>query len=121
MEKVKILYLIYSLNAGGIESLCMNILDNIDLTRFQIDFVVVKDKDTEQFYDAKVKSYGMKIFAVGDLRHGTACKYLSTRKDIYNLIKKEKYDVVHIHCGHWDKFPDAISAKLCSVKKIIIH
>lgn len=45
MEKVKILYLIYSLNAGGIESLCMNILDNIDLTRFQIDFVVVKDKD----------------------------------------------------------------------------
>lgn len=121
MEKVKILYLIYSLNAGGIESLCMNILDNIDLTRFQIDFVVVKDKDTEQFYDAKVKSYGMKIFAVGDLRHGTACKYLSTRKDIYNLIKREKYDVVHIHCGHWDKFPDAISAKLCGVKKIIIH
>ena len=121
MEKVKILYLIYSLNAGGIESLCMNILDNIDLTRFQIDFVVVKDKDTEQFYDAKVKSYGMKIFAVGDLRHGTACKYLSTRKDIYNIIKKEKYDVVHIHCGHWDKFPDAISAKLCGVKKIIIH
>lgn len=121
MEKAKILYLIYSLNAGGIESLCMNILDDIDLTRFQIDFAVVKEKNTEQFYDAKVKSYGMKIFAVGDLRHGTAHKYLSTRKDIYNLIKKEKYDVVHIHCGHWDKFPDAISAKLCGVNKIIIH
>ena len=121
MKKAKILYLIYSLNAGGIESLCMNILDNIDLTRFQIDFAVVKEKNTEQFYDAKVKSYGMKIFAVGDLRHGTAHKYLSTRKDIYNLIKKEKYDVVHIHCGHWDKFPDAISAKLCGVNKIIIH
>ncbi|MSU82544.1 glycosyltransferase family 1 protein [Anaerobutyricum soehngenii] len=121
MEKTKILYLIYSLNAGGIESLCMNILDNIDLTRFQIDFAVVKEKNTEQFYDVKVKSYGMKIFAVGDLRHGTAHKYLSTRKDIYNLIKKEKYDVVHIHCGHWDKFPDAISAKLCGVNKIIIH
>lgn len=121
MGKTKILYLIYSLNAGGIESLCMNILGNIDLNKFQMDFAVVKEKNTKQFYDEKVESYGMKIYAVGDLNHGVAKKYISTRRDIFELIKKGHYDVVHIHCGHWDKFPDAISAKLCGVKTIIIH
>ena len=120
-KKTRILYLIYALNAGGIESFCINILNKIDLTKFDIDFVVIKDPETAQFYDQTVINKGMKIIAVGDLHHGSMYKYISTRRDIWRLIKTGRYDVVHIHSGHIDKFPDAIAAKICGIKTIIFH
>ena len=54
MKKIKVLYLTYSLNAGGIEALCVNIIKRINKEKFQIDFVTVKEKNQKQFYDDNV-------------------------------------------------------------------
>ena len=121
MKKIKVLYLTYSLNAGGIEALCVNIIKRINKDKFQIDFVTVKAKNQKQFYDDIVRQCGSKIYAVGDVGKGPIRKYFTTRRDIRYIIKNGEYDVVHVHWGHFDRIPDEFAAKLYGVKKIIIH
>ena len=40
MEKIKILMVIGSVNMGGAQAFLLNLLRNMDLTRYQVDFVV---------------------------------------------------------------------------------
>lgn len=92
---IKILYLIWRLEAGGIETICINILKNIDLNKFHIDFVLCMENENKNIYEDLVRSYGSKIYRlthVDDLK--TKKIYL---KELNKILKDNKYDVVHAH------------------------
>ncbi len=117
----RVLHIIYSLNAGGIETFIVNILKNIDIEQVKFDFLVIREKGTEQFYDSEVLKYGSRIIEVGGTNKNKVTKYLKSRRDIYTYLKKTDYKIVHIHSGQIDKLPDAIVAKLLHIPTIIMH
>lgn len=118
---IKVLYIIYTLQTGGIESLGMNIFRSIDRSKFHFDFLVIKEPGTKQFFDDEVIALGGRIIPVGDLNASKINKYLSCEKGIYQAIKNGNYDVVHINSGHIHTLPEVISAKKLGVKNVIVH
>ena len=117
----RILYIIYTLQAGGIESLGMNIFRNIDKSKYHFDFLVIKDKNEKQFFDDEVIALGGNIIAVGDVSAHKIKKYVSYERDIRNVIKNGNYDVVHINSGHIHTLLELYFAHKSGVKNIIVH
>ena len=115
MKKIKVLEVIAELDRGGAETLLINILSNIDLNQFQIDFLCYGDKFFD--YEKTIKKYHSNIFRlypptrVGMKRH---------IKEVKVFLKSNHYDVVHVHnlfnCG-----PVLFAAYLAKVRVRIAH
>lgn len=117
----RILYIIYTLQAGGIESLGMNIFRNIDREKYHFDFIVIKDKDEKQFFDDEVYELGGTIIPVGNMKAGKLRKYLSYEKGIHDVIKNGNYDVIHINSGHIHTLPELYFAYKSPTRNVIVH
>lgn len=114
-SKIKVLEVIAELERGGAETLLVNILSNIDLKKFQINFLCYGDKQFD--YEKVIKKYNSQIFRlyppyqIGMKRH---------IKEVKEFLQKEHYDVVHVHnlfnCG-----PVLFAAYLAKVKIRIAH
>ena len=120
-KPLRIMHIIYGLDAGGIETMVINIFKNIDRNKVSFDFLVTCNSSVEQFYDKKVKELGGRIFKVGDSTNNKILRYFKNRLGIYKCIKNNKYDIVHIQNGQIDKLIDVICCKLLGVKNIIVH
>ena len=79
MEKIKVLHIVPNMQAGGLETLLMNIMRNIDRDKIQFDFLVhYKER---KFYDDEIGQLG-----------GTIYRF-SVREDSgLDLITKYKWD-----------------------------
>ncbi|MDQ1143765.1 glycosyltransferase involved in cell wall biosynthesis [Bacillus sp. SORGH_AS 510] len=119
--KKRVLYIIYTLNAGGIETLGVNIFKNLNKERFEVDFLVMKVPEKEQFYDKEILRMGGRIIPVGNCRSNKIIKYFTYEMDIFRTIKNGNYDVVHINSGDVHSLPELMSAKLCGIKNILVH
>lgn len=111
--KNRVLHIMGALNAGGQETLIMNIYRKINEKDFQFDFSVVsKDKG---IYEKEIENRGGNIYHIissGEDR----IKYF---KQMYNLLKK--YDIIHIHTSSAKVIFLVWLAKLAKCKKIIVH
>ena len=115
MKKIKVLEVIAELDRGGAETLLVNILNHIDLNKFQVDFLCYGNKKFD--YEKEIKKFNCKIFRllppyqIGMKNH---------IKEVAKFLKKEQYDVVHVHnlfnCG-----PVLFAAYLAKVKVRIAH
>ena len=121
MREIKVLEVVYSLNAGGIETFIVNLLRNMPKEKICVDLAVIKREGEEQFYDEEIKKLGIKIYSLGDFSKGKVYKYYTVRRDLYRLYKKNQYDLVHIHSGQVDKLADMLLAKRAKVPSIIVH
>ena len=119
---MRVLELVYSLGAGGIESFLVNFLEKLppghNLT---IDVGVIRPQDAVQFYDNRVLAAGARIVPVGDFDHGKLHKYISCRKQFKELFQLGHYDIIHIHSGQIDKLLDVINAAHFSKAKVYVH
>lgn len=90
---VKVLHLIWRLDKGGIESFCLGLLDYIDNNTISFDFVVCGDKIGEN--EQLVRELGCSVYHLPLIQGKRGKKaYL---KELYCLLKEEKYDIVHSH------------------------
>ncbi len=121
MREIKVLEVVYSLNAGGIETFIVNLLKNMPREKIHVDLAVIKREGEEQFYDKEIKKLGIQIHTLGDFSKGKVYKYYTVRRDLYRLYKKNRYDLVHIHSGQVDKLADMLLAKKAKVPSIIVH
>lgn len=55
-EPIRVLHIVPNMQAGGLETLIMNIYRNIDRTKVQFDFLV--HYTGNYFYDDEIRSYG---------------------------------------------------------------
>lgn len=99
---------------GGITSVIMNYYENIDLTLFHMNFVVNEEIDID--YKAYMDEKGAEIFIFN--RNRNPIKYMFS---LYQIIKNEKYDVVHIHGNSATMLVDILPAIAANVKNRIVH
>lgn len=111
--KKKILFVVMSIEIGGIETFLMNILKNINHEKYQIDFLLWDQK--EGFYESAAKKYGANIYKI-KISHSLG-KDIKTIMDFFN---NNKYDIVHIN-SHFYSACFAYAASRCKIKKIITH
>lgn len=118
-EKVRILHITEMLSAAGIESFIMNIYRRIDREKVQFDFLVLRDQ--KEFYDEEIKELGGKKYCVISNKKNTLIRIMDESKKIEEFLKKNKYDIVHIHYTTPLRAPYLLALKKAGVKTRIYH
>ncbi len=91
-KKKYIAQFVGSMNCGGTETMLMNILRHIDSNKYEFTFIEnVKGKS---WYTDEIISLGHKVVKISpfSLRH-----YFKYKRELKNILKEKKYDVVHSH------------------------
>jgi glycosyltransferase involved in cell wall biosynthesis len=96
MTTIKVLQCVYSMNRGGVEAWLMHVLRKMDLTRYQIDFVVFSGQPGD--FDDEIKSLGSRLFSCPSPSHPFS--HARTFRSI--LRQYGPYDVVHSHASIWN-------------------
>lgn len=112
---MKILYFIRALNIGGAETFIYNTLENIS-EEYHIDFVLQSYDSTNINLIELCKKRNSKIFYIIPFYKN----YIKSIKQLYEILKKEKYDLIHIHANALINIVPVIAAKLVGTK-IAIH
>lgn len=90
---IRILHVVPNMQAGGLETLIMNLYRNIDRRKFQFDFLVHYKK--ECFYDKEIECLGGKIYRFSLREDNNIFKY---KKELDNFFKQHKeYKIIHCH------------------------
>jgi glycosyltransferase involved in cell wall biosynthesis len=96
MEKtVRILNVTTVLRAAGIESFIMNMYRNIDRTKVQFDFMVMRDE--KEFYDDEIAALGGRKATISVTGKNTFIRIIKESRELYKFLKKNPYSIVHIH------------------------
>lgn len=112
--KIKVLYVIGSLNIGGSENVVMNYCRYIDKKKFQIDFLIF-DQEIGGF-ELEARNLGSTILRIPHPKKG----YVQYYKNLKKIFKEQNYDVVHSHT----LFNNGIVMKAaadCNIKVRISH
>ena len=99
----------------GIGMVILNYASNIDHSDMDVDFVVInhlEDKMRSQIEGINGKIYELKE------RNKYPWKYI---KNLSEIIKVGKYDIVHIHCNSCTAAVDLLGAKLGGAKLLCPH
>ncbi len=120
----KICIINHGLASGGTDAFVVNILKNIDRTKFSVDLFLAVDSNSEpQFREAEAMQYldelSGNIYKIGDL--GTASEKIKYIKNIYDAFKKHgPYDVVHSNMDLFNGINLTV-AKFAGIKNRISH
>lgn len=99
---------------GGISTVIINYYRNIDIRQFNIDFVINREIDSD--YEDYILEKGANIFILN--RNNNPIKYMVL---LYRILKKKKYDIVHIHGNSATMLIDTLPAVMSKVKCRIVH
>ncbi len=101
--------------SGGIESFLFNVLSNMDLTGLKVDIVVPELR--QSVFTEKTKALGVDIIELSgsqrDLRHNYRL--------FAELLKKRRYDVLHLNAFQALSFVYGKIARKHGVKRLIAH
>lgn len=89
MDKIKILVVTATMNAGGLENQLMHLLRNADKETFQIDF---SSKLADSYYRKEIESLGAKYYVLPEMNRKNIFSYFLS---MIRIMKDGKYDVVH--------------------------
>lgn len=89
MEKIKVLVVAATMNAGGLENQLMHLLRNADKELFQIDF---SSKVADSYYRKEIEDLGAKYHVLPEMNKSNIFSYFRT---MVKIMKNGKYDVVH--------------------------
>ena len=96
-KNLKVLHIVGGMDPGGTETMLMNLYREVH-NKIQFDFISYYEN--EAYYDKEIEQLGGKIIRL-DSPHKVG--QIQTIKNLYNLIKSQKYDIVHAHtlfnCG----------------------
>lgn len=89
MQKIRVLHLELDEHLGGIESFLYNLYSEIDRKIVDFDFIT---RTSNPAKGSELSELGAKIYKISSYRY--PFRYM---KDLNSVIKKGKYDVIHIH------------------------
>lgn len=111
---MKILHIQLDYAQGGIESFIYNVYSRINRKEFCFDFIEYGLNRRD--YDKKYEELGGKIYNIPDRRNHP----IKSKKELKKIIKKNNYDVIHIHKNSLCDM-SSINACLSINVPIIIH
>lgn len=109
---IKIAYLINSVHFGGPGNVLRNIVNNIDIKKYDVTIIILFAQRNDEEIIAEFENEGVRI-----IRLNFECKIeymLYGQKRLNELIGQYKFDIVHSH--GW--CPDILNSKSKSKKKI---
>ena len=112
---VRVLQISGNMNMGGQETFIMNVYRNVDRSKIQFDFVVHSKE--RGYYDDEIEKLGGRIYRITPMTKNI----FKHCKELKNVIKKGKYEIVHRHTSSSIVFIDLLIEKICGVKKRIVH
>ncbi|MGV3026957.1 glycosyltransferase family 4 protein [Clostridium thermobutyricum] len=89
---MKVLYVINSLNIGGAEKMCVDLIKKSKSKGITIDIYLLNNEDT--FLKKELEDLNINIFNCGTSR------YKSIRHIIWLIKSSKKYDVIHSHLSY---------------------
>lgn len=116
MSKIKILYIVTRLTAGGAQEIALSIASELDKNTFDITFI----SGPQDFNIEIMRRRGIKIGIIPDLiRETNPIKDLMALMRLYLFIKKNRFDIVHTHTSKAGIL-GRLAAKLAGIR-IIFH
>jgi len=96
-KKIRILHILPSLQCGGTETWLLHLMETIDRSRYQLDFLIRAPEHC--FYEDRFRQLGANIYRVPGKVNGRRrpLRYLYGIRR--TLIKTGPYDVIHCHDG----------------------
>lgn len=111
---IKVLNIVSALDCGGVENFLYNYYSKMDNNEIKFDFIV-HEKDVGML-ETKFIEIGANVYHVTPKKQS----FLKNIKEINQIIKQGKYDIVHCHQG-FSSFSSLACAKLNGVKVRIVH
>lgn len=93
IEPIRILQIVPNMQAGGLETLIMNIYRNIDRKKVQFDFLVHYNE--RKHYDDEIEELGGKIYRFSLRDNNNIIKYKRELNNFFN--QHSEYKVIHCH------------------------
>ena len=119
-KPIRVLHYIKHLESGGGETFLYNIYKNIDRDKVQFDFLV--NESNEEKLDKKIEALGgKKIVLIKKEPKFIPLKILMAGKALKELLKKEDYGILHIHCSNGQGLLYANIARKAGVPVRITH
>lgn len=121
---IEVIHSVSIMNRAGQETLLMNIMRNIDLTKVHFSFLCSVDGEGD--YDEEIRRLGGNIYDLGQCCLHRV-KYLNYLGDIYVIYRffslhRCQFQIFQIHNYHsFNAFLQVLGAKLARVPKIIVH
>lgn len=113
-SKKRILHINNNTNFGGQQQVFMNILKNVDRTKYDIDLAVYQ---SDGKLSEEIKKYNCSIFTIPSIQKHLWRHYFTLKK----IIKEGNYDIVHQHASDSGILINLIIAKRLRIKNIILH
>ena len=97
-KKIKILYFVDRMLKGGIQSLVLEIVNNIDKKCFQIDFLLLDD-GKEYDLERTLRKLGCNVYKLKGVWINTPFDYIKYYRSMNQFFKTtgNDYDIVHMH------------------------
>lgn len=113
-KKIKICHVIGDFVNGGVESIIYNYFTHMDLSKFEIHIIAHGIK----VYDCyeRFEKLGFKIYNITPKQKS----FIKNVIEMDNIIKKNKYNIIHSHLTEWSFLPMMIG-KLNKVQVRINH
>ncbi len=92
-EPIRVLHVLQRMEAGGTQSLLMNIYRNIDRTKVQFDFLV--EYKEKQFYDDEIESLGGRVYRTSVREDLNVFNFYNTLRHFF--ANHHEYKIVHVH------------------------
>lgn len=116
MEPIRVLQVVVSMDAGGIETLLMNYYRHIDRTKVQFDFLLhCKHKS---YYEDEITALGGRIYRVPSYHPKDQLRYRAALKRFF--AEHTEYKVVHSHITFYGMYV-LRAAKRAGVPTRIAH
>jgi len=114
--EIKILNIITSgLKREGIATTQLEFIRNMDMSGIRMDMLAVRDNEESVIRD--FERNGCRVIVMPD-RQKEAVKYC---RALYRLMKKNKYDIIHVHGSSALLAMELCIARLCGIKVRIAH
>lgn len=113
-EPIRVLQILGIVAGGGVEAVIMNYYEHIDRKKVQFDFVIHDNSPVD--ITEKVKAMGGKVYKVTPYTKNV----FSFIYDIYKIIKKNKYQIIHSNMNTLSTF-SLFAAWLAGTKVRILH
>ncbi len=114
-EPLRILHIVTTMDAGGVETLLMNLYRTLDRSQVQFDFL--KHRDSHDFYDDEILALGGRIYPGIPFHPLRLGQYRQFYRDFFTA--HPEYRIVHAHT-HYNMFA-LREARGCGVPVRIAH
>lgn len=110
---IKILHVVSSMNAGGVENVVYSYMSNLNRKEFEVDIACYTSENG--VFRKNFENIGMNVYRLPSKRHALKSVLYQIK-----LIKKNKYDIVHVHLDD-QSFLTLFAATMAGTKIRILH